>query len=248
MRELDPVEVEARLAAYYDTEGEARLSRPLDPRRLSARSRFLSSLGNRGRLTVLEIGSGPGRDAAAFLEAGYDYVGIDLSIEHARRCSDRGAPVTVASARQLPFRDASFDVIWTMSTLMHVPERAISTVLSELSRVLRPGGVAAIGVWGGQDSEEELTDTRHPEGRARLFSRRADERWKAMLSGHFILEEFDVWPSEQGDFSYSWAQARKPSPAPAHELDTSPGQSPSSTRVLGKSQLSATLKTNLTDC
>lgn len=210
MRASDPVEVEARLTAYYDTEGEARLSRPLDPRRLSARSRFLSSLEPCGPLRVLEIGSGPGRDALSFLQAGHSYVGIDLSIVHARRCRDAGASVLVASVRQLPFPDESFDVVWTMSTLMHVPESAITTALSELRRVLRPGGVAAIGVWGGQDSEEEVTDTRHPEGRPRLFARRSDERWRAMLSAHLVLDEFDVWPSEEGEFSYDWARARRP--------------------------------------
>lgn len=181
MPSRDPADVEAELAAYYDDEGDERLRRPIDPRRLAARDRFIASLAISGAQCILEVGSGPGRDAARFIEAGYRHVAVDLSIEHARRCQTTGAQMVRASVRGLPFRDASFDSVWTMSTLMHVPDSAIAVALSELSRVLRPGGTAAIGVWGGADVEEYSREDRVAGRTPRLFSRRSDQRWRSML-------------------------------------------------------------------
>lgn len=73
-------------------------------------------------------------------------MGVDLSIEHAGRPSSVGAETLVASARSLPFRNGAFGALWTMSTLMHVPNSAIEATLTELHRVLARGAVAGIGV------------------------------------------------------------------------------------------------------
>jgi SAM-dependent methyltransferase len=198
---LDPVAVEADLTVYYDQEGEARSTRPLDPRRVEGRSSFVGSLGPSSR--VLEIGSGPGRDADAFRTAGHDYVAIDLSIEHARRCRSTGANVARASVRQLPFPDGVFDAVWSMSTLMHVPNSAIDGALTAIARVLARGGVAAIGVWGGADIEDH--DQSSP---PRLFSRRSDARWRSMLAMIGDIEAFDTW-GDDDDFRYQWAIVRR---------------------------------------
>jgi SAM-dependent methyltransferase len=207
MVEQDPDQVEVALAAYYDAEGDERLTRPVDPRRRAARNRFLASLSPGAPHAVLEIGSGPGRDAVAFIGAGHHYVAVELSIEHARRCHTTGAPVVLASARRLPFAAASFDAVWTMSTLMHVPNSAIGAALSEVSRVLAPGGTAAVGVWGGPDIEEHRNEDLH--GRPpRLFSRRSSERWQSMLTDVGTVEAFETWGGE-ADFFYQWAVVRK---------------------------------------
>ena len=197
--------VETDLARYYDGEGDERANRPIDPRRVESRDRILALLGRSPR-RVLEIGPGPGRDATAFLAAGHTYAGADLSAEHARRALAAGAPVVVAPARDLPFASASFDALWTMSTLMHVPDTAIAPTLVEIRRVLAPGAIAAVGVWGGPDVEQALVHDRRPELPARLFSRRSPERWRSMLESLGTVVEFDVWSDDQGgDFDYHWA-------------------------------------------
>ncbi len=203
---LDPDAVEADLVAYYDGE-EDRAERPMDAQRLAARDAFVASL--RPASSVLEVGSGPGRDAAGFLDAGHRYVAVDLSFEHCRRCLVTGAPVVRASARRLPVRDASLDAVWTMSTLMHVPEGAIEGVLVELGRVLTPGGRAAIGVWGGAD-DERTSDKDERTGRPpRLFSRRSDGRWRSMLAAVGTVETFESWSYDGTDFAYQWAVVRR---------------------------------------
>jgi SAM-dependent methyltransferase len=137
-------------------------------------------------------------------------VAIDLSMEHARRCRATGADVVRASVRRLPFLDGSFDAMWTMSTLMHVPDAAIDGVLDEIARVLRTNATAAIGVWGGPDVEDYGPDEVPPGELRRLFSRRSDERWRSMLETIGVVEAFETW-SYGDDFGYQFAVVRSAS-------------------------------------
>jgi SAM-dependent methyltransferase len=204
---LDPDAVEADLIAYYDGD-EGRADSPLNDDRIAARDAFIAALAPSSR--VLELGAGPGRDAVGFLDLGYSYVALDLSFEHCRRCHRRtGAAVVRASVRHLPVRTGSFDAVWTMSTLMHVPDSAIDGVLSEVRRVLAPGGVLCAGVWGGAD-EERTSDTDAQTGRPpRLFSRRSDERWLSMLERVGAIESFERWSYDGTDFAYQLARVRR---------------------------------------
>jgi cyclopropane fatty-acyl-phospholipid synthase-like methyltransferase len=76
--------LERDLSTYYDQEASDRALRPLGSHRLERRRAFIELVHGEGRASVLEIGVGPGRDAAAFAESGVAPVGVDLSIEHAR--------------------------------------------------------------------------------------------------------------------------------------------------------------------
>jgi SAM-dependent methyltransferase len=70
-------------------------------------------------------------------------VGTDLA-PHVRRAASRRYPrleAVAADVRSLPFKDASFDLIVSNSTLDHFETQAdIRAALSELARILRPGG------------------------------------------------------------------------------------------------------------
>lgn len=80
---------------------------------------------------VLDVGSGQG----VYQDFVSDFTGLDISSTAARFYHK---PFVVGSATELPFPDNSFDAVWTLDVLEHVPqpERA----LSEMRRVLRPGG------------------------------------------------------------------------------------------------------------
>ena len=198
--------IEAALTRYYDQESADRADRAVDPQRAAARAGFVGRLTAEGRRSLLEIGIGPGRDAATFVEHGIATTGIDLSWEHARRASALGAGVVVGSVRALPFARASFDALWSMSTLMHVPDSAIVAALDEVGRVLMPGAVAAIGVWGGPDVEHHSDVDRYDP--PRFFSRRSDDRWLELLERIGDVESFEPWTGED-DFWYQWAIIRR---------------------------------------
>src|SRR4051812_6005256 len=87
---------------------------------------------------VLEVGCGTGlilRRIAAFARSAR---GVDLSPGMLAKARARGLDVTLASATELPFPDASFDVVCAFKVLAHV--REIHRALAEMARVTRPGG------------------------------------------------------------------------------------------------------------
>lgn len=79
--------------------------------------------------------------------------GIDISeptLAQARRGFLRGGlRSAVADVRALPFRDGSFDAIYSMGTIEHFDET--EQAVAEMARVLKPGGVAIVGVPNRRD-------------------------------------------------------------------------------------------------
>lgn len=197
--------VERDMIRYYDAE-EGREDRALDPRRIAARDRFINHARARtqGGLTV-EIGTGPGRDALALVDAGLGVVGVDLSPGHAARAAARGLTVAVASARALPFVTGSVAALWSMSTLMHIPSVAIENAMREVARVMAPGATVAIGVWGGPDVEHYGDAPVAGDQPRRLFSRRSEARWRTLLELVGRIDDFEVWEQEgPGDDAFRY--------------------------------------------
>ena len=89
---------------------------------------------------VLDVGCGPGTNAARF--AGSDYVGVDINSRYLEiaRGKYRGAFIQA----DLETADISsfgrFDVILVNSFLHHLPDAAVSRVLAQLEDLLEPGG------------------------------------------------------------------------------------------------------------
>ncbi len=103
--------------------------------------------GARG-LRVLEIGCGLGTDGVRFAKAGADYTGVDLTdaaIELARKrfeLSGLRGELRVSDAENLDFADESFDLVYSHGVLHHTPD--IARAVSEIHRVLKPGGRAIV--------------------------------------------------------------------------------------------------------
>jgi SAM-dependent methyltransferase len=95
---------------------------------------------------VLEIGVGAGTDFSQWLRAGAVATGIDLTPEAIENITRRVAAcrlpspekLLVADAENLPFPDASFDLVYSFGVLHHTPDTP--KAVAEAVRVLRPGG------------------------------------------------------------------------------------------------------------
>ncbi|MCY4653082.1 MAG: methyltransferase domain-containing protein, partial [Dehalococcoidia bacterium] len=101
-------------------------------------------------LSALDFGCGPGTitvGLARVVEPG-EVHGIDIEesqIEMARAAAADGghanATFHVADVTDLPFEDDSFDIAHCHAVLMHVPDT--TAALTEIGRVLKPGGIIA---------------------------------------------------------------------------------------------------------
>lgn len=98
----------------------------------------------------LEVGCNWGRWCIAAARLGYRTVGIDPSLKSIRAANRVArqlgidATYVVADARYLPFRDHSFDQVFSYSVLQHLSKENTLASLSEIHRTLRSGGNALI--------------------------------------------------------------------------------------------------------
>jgi len=112
---------------------------------LEKRTRLVKEVLSQGG-SVLDVGCGTGRLAAAIAGEGFDVFGVDLSPPMVRQARDRGLRATyVATTTVLPFADDSFDLALTVATLHHLetPRRVADTV-EEMGRVVKRGGFVVL--------------------------------------------------------------------------------------------------------
>ena len=112
-----------------------------------------AKLGDLHGKTALDYGCGHGMASVVLARHGADVTGFDLSPGYVREAELRAevngvsARFVVADGEQLPFTDASFDVVWGHAVLHHLN---IDVAARELWRVLKPGGRAVFcEPWGG---------------------------------------------------------------------------------------------------
>jgi len=115
-------------------------------------------LGIQPGAVVLDLGSGPGRHAFEAFRRGARVICADLSRPDLSRAASvlmamvraGEAPagssfaVVQADARDLPFPDRSLDHVVAAEVLEHVTQDELA--ISEIARVLRPGGTVAVSV------------------------------------------------------------------------------------------------------
>jgi SAM-dependent methyltransferase len=129
-----------RVASRYDDELWELV--PTDPGPPPAHlSAFVRGLGHVER--ALDVGCGDGRltaelDAAALTAADVSA----LALERAAARLPRATLVELEPDTPLPLEDAAFDLVLCAETVEHV--RDVQLFLSELRRVLRPGGELAL--------------------------------------------------------------------------------------------------------
>lgn len=123
-------------------------------------ARFGSALGNAARGRLIDVACGPGVVTAALAPSAASVVAFDATEQMLEKTKARCAKAGIrnvefksGNAENLPFVDAEFDGAVTRAALHHFadPQRAIS----EMFRVLRPGGVAIIAdVISSEDADD----------------------------------------------------------------------------------------------
>ncbi|MEZ2389878.1 class I SAM-dependent methyltransferase [bacterium RCC_150] len=208
MQGMSDADHEADLAVFYDRAAPLGSTRAMTPHRVECRDWFIRLLKDEHRHAVFELGCGTGIEGLEFVRAGLHYTGVDLSEESIHRARARGLDATVASGSSLPFADGTFPAVWTMSTLLHVPNHRIHDVVGELVRVASPGAPIGVGLWSGDD--EEVLNPEDKDEPRRFFSRRSDETLHRIFGQHGTVEHFETWPEgtgpESGPGAGMWVQ------------------------------------------
>lgn len=103
---------------------------------------------------ILDLGCGIGGSTCYLLAKGArSGTGVTLSPVQAERAQVRAqqlgfgdrARFQVANALDLPFADNSFDLVWSLESGEHMPDKA--RFLQEACRVLKPGGTLLVATW-----------------------------------------------------------------------------------------------------
>jgi 2-polyprenyl-6-hydroxyphenyl methylase/3-demethylubiquinone-9 3-methyltransferase len=96
----------------------------------------------RAEAVLLDAGCGGGLLAPHVRRLGYRHVGVDLRRAGLEQSAGRGITPLLADATALPLADGAFDVVVAGELLEHVTDRPAA--VSELARVLRPGGLLVL--------------------------------------------------------------------------------------------------------
>jgi ubiquinone/menaquinone biosynthesis C-methylase UbiE len=157
--------------------------------KITVRAKFLAALQQADSHTLLEIGSGPGRDGLFFQENGMEVICVDLSPVMVELCREKGLHAEVMDARKLEFPEASFDAIYCMNSLLHINKSELPDVLLQMDRLLKPGGLVYIGVYGGVDQEGIWEDDFYTP--KRFFSFYTDEKIQQVIGQVFDIISFE---------------------------------------------------------
>ena len=183
------------LAEAYNGQSQGRDDSGISPWKVEERDQFLRHLETVGAQNLLELGCGPGRDSLFFKEQGLVETCIDISPSMIERCKEKGLNAHVMSFDQLDFEDNSFDAIWALNTLLHVPKANLPHVLEEIHRVMKPGASFFMGVYGGVTHEGVWEDDFHEP--PRYFSFYLIEDLLEIVKAGFKVESCHEIPAEQ---------------------------------------------------
>ena len=178
------------VAAQREEMGEAEWRWPIA-------ERLLETMRERGLISLLEIGAGVGFTSRWFADRGLDVTATDLSPEQVELCRAKGLDARVADMYDLGFPDESFGAVWMMNCIHHVPSADTVDVLAGIARVIRPGGLCYLGVWGGVDEEGVLEDDFYQP--PRFFCFRSDESLRSAAEEVFDVLSFETFQPEEDD-------------------------------------------------
>jgi SAM-dependent methyltransferase len=196
---------QADAAAY--AAGVAALSGPVASAVAADREEFARRVGPGGR--VLEIGSGPGRDARALEELGLSVRRTDVTPAFVDLMRADGFPADVLDPR-VDDLGGPWDGVWANAVLLHLVRDEMPVVLARLASATRPGGTLYLAV---KEGDGEAWSTHGHVAAPRHFTYWREQPLHAALTG--AGWEVDVLRHTEGTRDL-WLDvfARRPDQAP----------------------------------
>ena len=114
---------------------------------------------------IIDVGCGIGGSTLHLAQKfGSNATGITLSPVQASRAKERAAEAgltnqvhfEVANALKMPFGDNTFDLVWSLESGEHMPDK--TQFLAECYRVLKPGGKMILATWCHRETDSLAGD------------------------------------------------------------------------------------------
>ena len=138
---------------YYDLNAAAFVEQTLNVDMSESYRKFLALLPAGG--SILDAGSGSGRDAAYFISQGYQVEAFDASAEMVAATQfNAGIPAILMSFEEFAW-DHQFDGIWACASLLHVKRIMLPVVLQRIAETLRDGGAMYASFKLGSDERNK---------------------------------------------------------------------------------------------
>jgi len=169
--------------------------------KVEERVNFLKLLQATNKRSLLEMGAGPGHDSKFFQDMGMTVTCIDLSPEMVKLCQQKGLSAQVMDMTNLDFPADSFDAVYALNSLLHIPKADFRIVLENVRKVLKPSGLFYLGVYG---SDEELEGVREQDtyDPKRFFSFHTDLGIQKTVSEIFELLYFKRIPTTGNELHF----------------------------------------------
>lgn len=104
---------------------------------------------------ILDVGCGTGRMLSYFSEV--EKYGVDISVDMAKMCRDKGIEACMGNVEDLPYLDESMDMVICTDVLEHVFD--LHKTLSEINRVVKRGGHIILRVPQNEDLTPYLEES-----------------------------------------------------------------------------------------
>ena len=150
---------------------------------LDALWEFLSRMKEGG--TILDYGSGSGRDSAYFINKGFSVDSLDGSAEMKAQAERLfGIKVKLASFLSLEEKD-KYDGIWAQASILHLEEHDLRAALTLIERALKRDGVFYSSFRKGEEDGYE---------KGRWYTNMTERRFLSFLPAKLYVEK--IWESQ----------------------------------------------------
>jgi SAM-dependent methyltransferase len=189
-------QVTADLRRAYNQSAAQRDATEIAGWKLDEVQNFLSYLRQEGKRDLLEVGAGPGHYSRYFADQGFSVTCTDLSPEMVRLCRAKGLTAYEMDFLHLDFSAESFDAVFALNCLLHVPSPDLPRVLEAIGGILRPGSLFYMGVYGGRAHEGVWEEDYHDP--KRFFTFYPDWQLLDIVMSQFELLYFRQVEVERG--------------------------------------------------
>lgn len=168
---------------YYDENATTFFENTKDADMRKVYELFLKYLPSGAR--ILDLGCGSGRDTKSFLQAGFDVVAVDGSIEMVKLSTEyTGRQTLHLTFDEMNFKE-EFDGVWACASLLHVPRNCIDSVLKKIYFALKKGGIFYSSYKYG--NKEEMKN-------GRFFNSYDEQAFRKLIKNHtyFVILEMKV--------------------------------------------------------